>query len=72
MARTYYNSGIAGRNYSHIDLQQRSDGSMGVWLVGNDNVALSREQVRDLRDRLTRWLGEELPPDAAPMMEGDL
>jgi hypothetical protein len=72
----YHNAGPAGRKFSRLAVGQRAGPELTIELFagrfrGDADVRLNREQVRHLRDVLTRWLGDDgtNPPDE-PMIEG--
>lgn len=76
MARIYYNTGVSGRNYSHLYLQ-RYDGPRVDFQVRNGNgnssllsVCLDKTQILDLISQLESVIGvKSLEP---PLMTGEL
>ncbi len=52
MARTYYNAGSAGRNYSQLVIEKCSSTHLNVTLINSNGVRnsmeLNQDQIRDL------------------------
>lgn len=70
MARTYYNSGPAGRDYGKL-MVSRFGRVVRFKTQGGDPV-LNLKQVQDLVEHLQAWLDEHAEPEPPVMMEGEL